>query len=79
MMDSKQPGGVSVPRWERTISHQSDGGSLKQETGNEINKWPLVKEMEFPFVGWQHTETDVKYWCSNIGLIVSCSNQYQWD
>lgn len=51
MMDSVQPGGVSVPRRERIISHQSDGGSLKQETGNEINKWLLAKEMELPPVG----------------------------
>lgn len=44
MMDSIQPGGVSVPHWECIVSHQSDGGSLKQETGNEINKWPLAKK-----------------------------------
>lgn len=77
MMDSVQPGGVSVPHRECIISHQSDRGSLKQEAGNEINKWPLAKEMEFPPVGCQLTEINVNYSYSNIGLIVSCSNQYQ--
>lgn len=78
MMDSVQPGGVSVPHREDIISHQTDGGSLKQETRNEINKWLLAKEMEFPPVGWQLTEIDVNYWSSNIGLFVSCSNRYLW-
>lgn len=75
MMDSVHPGGASVPPLRR--HHFPSAWRWKPQTGNrERNQQMLLaKEMGFPPAGWQLSEIDVNYWCSDIQLIISYSNQ----